>query len=105
MIVLFLEAVEMHRQGQVRARRELIELLFQEQRVGAEIDELLARNDAFHDLHDLLVQQGLAAGNGDDRRAALVHGLEALFRREALIENGIRIVDLAATGASEVAAE
>src|SRR6185312_6390119 len=52
-----------------------------------------------------LVQQGLAAGYGDDGSAALVHGLEALGRAQALVQDLIRVIDLAATGAGEIAAE
>ncbi len=42
-IVLFALAVEVHAEGQVLARREEIEFLFQKQGVGTEIDIFLAR--------------------------------------------------------------
>src|SRR5439155_19396159 len=77
MVVLFLQPVEMDRESEVGARREEVDLLFEQQRVGAEIDEALALDDAFDDLADLLVQQRLTAGNRYDRGAAFVDRPEA----------------------------
>src|SRR6202008_768595 len=84
---------------------EQIELLLQQQRVGAERDEFFARNQAAHDLADLLVDQRLAAGDRDHRRAAFVGGIPAFLRRHAAIEDRVGIVYLAAADAGEVAAE
>src|SRR4029079_3763672 len=67
--------------------------------------ELLALNEAAHDLADLLVDQRLAAGDRDHRRAALVGRVPALLGGHAAIEDRIRIVDLAAADAGEVAAK
>ena len=49
--------------------------------------------------------QWLAAGDGDHRRAALVHRAQALLHRELLPEHVAGILDLAAAGARQVAAE
>ena len=57
------------------------------------------------DLLDLAVQQRLAAGDRHHRRAAFVHRLEAFRDREPLVQDLVGIVDLAAAGAGEVAAE
>ena len=54
---------------------------------------------------DFLVQQRLAAGDRHHRRAALVDRLHALGDRQALVQDLGRIVDLAAAGAGQVAAE
>ena len=54
---------------------------------------------------DLVMQERLAAGNDDDRRAAFVDGLEAFLDAQPLVQDRVRIVDLAAPGAGEVAAE
>ena len=102
---MLLDAVEMHREEQIGRRLEQMQLLFQKQRIGAQRHEFLAGDDAFDDLADFLVNQRLAARNGDHRRAALVDGVEAFLHRQALVEDGVRIIDLAATGAGEVAAE
>ena len=92
-------------EGQVLARLEDIELLLEQQGVRAQIDELLARDDAFDDLVDLLVDQGLTAGDRNDRRAALVDRLEALFDAQPAIQDRVRIVDLAAARTGQIAPE
>jgi hypothetical protein len=46
-------------------RLVLVDLLGQQQRVGAQDHELVARDIAFHDLGHVAVEQGLAAGDGD----------------------------------------
>jgi hypothetical protein len=51
------------------------------------------------------VQQRLAARDHDHGRSALVDRLHALGNRKALVEDRIRIIDLAAAGAGQVAAE
>jgi hypothetical protein len=82
-----------------------MQLLLQEQRIGAQRDEFLARDDALDDLADFLVDQRFAARNGDHRRAALVDGVETLLHRQALVQDSVGIIDLAATDAGEIAAE
>src|SRR5665213_3453530 len=103
--VQLIVAVEMHRPDEIRAGLEPVDLLFHQQRVGAEVDELLARDDALDDLLDLAMEEGLAAGDRHDGRAAFVDRLEAFRDREALVQDLVGIVDLAAAGAGEVAAE
>jgi len=102
---MVLQAVEMHREEQIGRRLEQIELLLQQQRIGAQRDEFLARHEAAHDLADLLVDQRLAAGNRHHRRAAFIGRVPAFLRRHAAIEDRIGIVDLAAADAGEVATE
>ncbi len=104
-VVLLLETVEMDREEQERRRLEEVQLLFEQQRIGAQRHELLARDDAGDDLADVLVNERLAARDRDDRRPALVDRLQALIDRKALVEDRRRIVDLAAARASEIAAE
>src|SRR5690606_7008245 len=72
---------------------------------GAEADELLALHQLLHDLADLLVEQRLAARDGDHRRPALLHGVDAFLHREPLVEDVVGVIDLAAAGAGEIAAE
>ncbi len=54
-----------------------IELLLHQQRVGADGDEFALGKRALDDLGKLPVQQRLAAGEHDDRRAAFVDRAEA----------------------------
>jgi hypothetical protein len=51
------------------------------------------------------VQQGFAACDDHHRRAAFFRRRDTLVDAEALIEDCVRVIDLAATGAGEVAAE
>ena len=104
-VVVLAVAVEVHGPGEERVRLEQVDLLFEQQRVGAEIDEFLAGDQALDDLLDLAVQQRLAAGDDDDRRAAFVDRFEALGDAEPLVQDRVGIVDLAAAGAGQVAAE
>ncbi len=60
-------AVQVHVPAEIGVRLVLLHLLLEQQRVRAEIDELLARQDALDDLRHLLVQQRLAAGDRHHR--------------------------------------
>ena len=51
------------------------------------------------------MNEGFAAGDGYDRRAALVDGIHGLLNADALVEDIVRIVDLAATGAGQIASK
>ena len=51
------------------------------------------------------MHERLAAGDGDHRRAAFIHGLEALLGREVHFENVRRILDFSAARAGQIAAE
>ena len=104
-IVVLTLAVHVDGKRQVLARLEQIELFLEQQRVGAEIDIFLARHQAFHDLADLRVHQRLAAGNAHHGCAALIHGSEALLRREFFLQDVRRILDLAAARARQVTAK
>ena len=98
-------AVHVDGEGQVLRRREQVELLAEEQRVGAEVNVLLARDQAGDDLGDLRVHQRLAAGDGDHRGAAFLDRAETFVGREVLLEDVRGVLDFAAAGAGEVAAE
>jgi hypothetical protein len=99
------DAVEMHGKKQIRRRLEQIELLFQQQRVRTQRYEFPACHDAFDDLADLFVNERLAARDGHHRRAALVNGVQAFLHGQAFVEDRVRIVDLAAAQAGEIAAK
>src|SRR5207248_9912126 len=105
LVMVVLQAVEMHGEEQIGRGLEQIELLLQQQRIGAERDELLARYKAAHDLADLLMDQRLAARDRHHRRAAFIGRVPAFLGRHAAVEDGVGIVDLAAADASEVTAE
>ncbi len=91
--------------GQILAGLKEVQLFFQQQRVRAQIDVFLASDQPFDNLVDLRVHERLAAWNRDHRCPALVHGLEALFRRQFLFQDVRRILNFAATCASQIAAK
>ena len=103
--MIFAIAIEMDCPGEIRTRLEQVNLFLEEQGVGAEIDKFLLGHDKRGDLIDVAVQQRLAAGENHDRGAALVDRVETLFGAQALIEDRVRVVDLAAAGTGEVAAK
>src|SRR3546814_14579818 len=83
---LLLQAVEVDREGQVLAGLEEVDLLFQQEGVGAEVDEALALHQFPHDLRHLLVDQRLAAGDRDDGCAALLRSLDAFRHRQPPVQ-------------------
>ena len=105
LVVHGLVAVEMDRPGEIRMRLVLVDLLGQQQRVGAQDHELVARDEALDDLRHLAMEQRLAAGDRHGRRAAFVDRFHALVIDEALVQDLVGIIDLAAAGAGQIAAE
>jgi hypothetical protein len=105
LVVALAVAIQVDGEGQVWRGLILVDVLREQYRVGAEVDEFLALHDAGDDLRHLLVNQGFAARNGDDGRAAFVHGLERILDTHPLLQDLLRIVDLAAAGAGQVALE
>ena len=103
-VVLFL-SVHVNGEAQILAGLEQVQLFFQQQRIGAEIDIFLARHKAFDNFVDLGMHQRFAAGDGDHGRSAFVDGFEAGFRREIGFQDVGWVLDLAASGAGQVAAE
>ena len=72
-------SIQCHHEPSALAGLEQVELFFQQERVGAQVDVLLARDQSLDDLVDLGMHQRLAAGDGDHWRAALVDCAEALL--------------------------
>ena len=105
LVVMGFHAVQMDRESQIRRGRELAEVLFQKQGVGAQVDEFLARHDALDDFLDLLMDQGLAAGDRDDGCTTIIDRLQAFFHRQAFVQDVVFVIDLAAARAGQVAAE
>ncbi len=99
----FLHAVDVDHPCEVDGRFELIDLLLEQQRVGAQEDELLALHEFFDDLRHLIVDQRLAAGDRDHRCAALFDRGDALLDREALRRMSVGMLDLSAAGAGQIA--
>ena len=81
----FAVAVQMDGKGQIGGGRVFINVLFQEQRIGAEIDEFFAADKAPDDPVHFLVDQRLAARDRDHRGAAFINGGHAVIITQALV--------------------
>ena len=104
-IVLGLEPVHVDAEGEEFGGLKEVEFAFEEESVGAEVDVFFAGDEAFDNLVDFRVDEGLTPGNGDHGGAAFVGGGPALFGGEALAENVVRVLDFSATGTGKVATE
>src|SRR5579872_3738140 len=80
-----------------------MQLFLEKKRVRAQRNEFLARDNAFDDLADFAMNEGLASRNGDHRRAAFVDRVQTFLHRKPLIEDRIGIIDFAATGTGQIA--
>jgi len=83
-------AVQMNRESEVGRRPIFVDMPGEQNRVGAEIDELLARHDAGDDLRHFLVNERLSARNGHDGCAAFVDGAHGVFDTDPLLQDFLR---------------
>ena len=104
-VVALAQAVHVNRPGEVWARLELVQLLLQQQRVRAQVHELLACHQLRGDEVDLGMDERLAARDRDHRRARLLDRVERLLDRHPLLQDVLRVLDLPAERAGEVALE
>jgi hypothetical protein len=81
----------------------LVEFPFHQNRIRAEIHILLTLHEPAHDLGHLGMDQRFTARNTDDGRRAFVGRSPTLRRGQPLIQDMIRILNLAAPRAGEVA--
>jgi hypothetical protein len=79
-VVMLALSIHVNGEAQVLARLEQMQLFFQQERIGAQVDVLLSRYQALNDLANLRMHQRFAARNGHHRSATLVNRLEAFFR-------------------------
>ena len=100
-----LVAIEMDRPVEALVRLVLIDLLVEQQGVGADGDIFAFFQSAFDDFRQLFVQQWLATGQHHDRRAAFIHRMESVGDRDALVQDLVWIIDLAAASARQVTAK
>ena len=101
----FTITIEMDREGQIRRRLVGLYAFLEQQRIGAKVDETFPRDQTGDNLRQLLVEQRLSARDGNHRGPAFIRGGERLLDADAFVENMTGVVDLAATGAGEVAAK
>ena len=104
-VVFGFEPVHVHAEGEIFSWLKEIDLTFEEEGVGAEVNVFLAGDEAFDNFIDLGMDEGFAAGNGDHGGPALVRRGPALFGGKAFVEDVVGVLDLAATRAGEVTTE
>src|SRR6516165_2721892 len=104
-VMVIAVAVEMDCPGEISAGSEQLDFFLEQQSVGAEVNEFLLRRNALDNLVDLAVQQRFATRDHHHWSTTFIDGREALVDAQALIEDRVRVVDLVATGAGEVATE
>jgi len=102
-VVALAEAVDVHREREVRRWCEEVQLLLEQERIGAQVHVALARHQCRDYLIDLLVHQRLSAGDRDHGGLAFLDGVDALLHREPALQDGVLVLDLAAPRAREVA--
>ena len=102
-VVALAEPVEVDGEGEVGGGGEEVELLLQQESVGAEVDESLALHQRLDDLVDLLVHEWLTTGDGDHGCPALLGRGNRLLDGEPASQDVVGVLDLAAAGAGEVA--
>src|SRR6185312_4310248 len=104
-VVVLALAVHVDGKREIFARLKKMKFFFKKQRVGAHINVLFTCNEPFDDLVNFGMKQRLAAGNGDHRCSRFFDSLEALLGRQLLLENVGRVLNLAAAGTRQIAAE
>ena len=79
--------------------------LFHQQRVGAQVHEAPLLDQSLDDLIHLRMQQRLATRDGYHGSAAVPRGVQAFIDAQAAVQQRVGVIDLAAAGAGEIAAE
>jgi hypothetical protein len=102
---VFLLAIHVDGEGEIFAGFEEVDFFLEEEGVGAEVDVFFTLDEAFDDFFDVRVKQRFTAGDGDHGSAAFIDGFEALLGGELLFEDVGGVLDFAAAGTGEVAAE
>ncbi len=106
-VMLFAQPIHVDAEAEVLRRREQppLQLLFEEDGIGAEVDVLLALDQLLDQAANIRIHQRLAAGDGYHRRPAFVHGAQALLEGQLPLQDMGGVLDLAASGAGQIAAE
>ena len=101
------EPVHVNAESEVfrRLKQPRFEFFLQQQRVGAQVYVLAARDQPLDNFLDLRVQQRLAARDRHHWCAAFLDGVETLPRGELALQNMGGILDLSAAGAGQIAAK
>ena len=99
-VVFRFQSVHVNAEGEIFGRLKEINLSFQKEGIGAEINVLFSGDESFDDLVDLGMNQGFASGNRDHRGTAFVRSGPALFGSQSFIEDVVWVLDFSATRTS-----
>src|SRR5579862_210868 len=102
-IVSLFEPIEVDVEEQAGGRREIAEMLANKHTVSAKVDVFFAGKNFVGQAANLGINHGLAAANGNNRRAAVVNRLQALLNGEHLVDGGLVFANAAAASAGEIA--
>src|SRR5207237_8020389 len=100
--VRFFETVQVYVEEQPRRRFEFMKPLANEHSVRAEIDMFPASDDLLDEASQFGIDERLAAADGNDRRAAPIQGIEALFDGELFADRIRVLAEPPATDAREI---
>jgi len=104
-VVLFLHAVHVDGEGELLVGGEEVELAFEKESVRAEINVAALGDEAVDDFLDFRVNERFAAGDADNGGTAFVGRGEGLLGGDALLEDVLGILNLAAAFALQIATE
>ena len=99
-VMFGLQAIHVDAKGEILGRFKKIDLSFEKEGVGAEINIFFPGNESIDDFIDLGMDERFTARYGDHGGAALIRGRPALFGGQAFIENVVGVLDFAAPRAS-----
>jgi hypothetical protein len=103
--MFFLQSVHVDGKCEVFGGLEEVDLAFEEEGVGAEINVFFAGHEAFDNLVDLRVDERFTARNGDHGGATFVGRVPTLLGGQAFVENVVGILDFATACAGKIATE
>ena len=97
------EAVQVDAQGEALGAGQPGQGFFQQNGIGAQIDMFAPVDQLLQQLKDRGINQRLAAGDGNHRGAAFLHGPEALLQGQRLPQGITIFLDAAAALAGQIA--
>src|SRR6185295_14371833 len=93
MIMVFPLAIHVNAESQILRGLIFVQLPFQQQCIGAEVDIFLSFDNPSDDLRHLRMDQWLPPWDADHRNAAFIDRCPALLWRQTLVKNVIGILD------------
>jgi len=96
-VVFRFQSIHVDAEGEIFGRLEEIDLSFQKESIGAEVNVFFSGDQSVNDLVDLWMNQGFPSRNRDHRGTAFVRSSPALFGSQSFIEDVVRVLNFSAT--------